>query len=92
MLAEDDDDRSSRELVELIRRKGGAITVRDLMRCSRRFTTADDAEAALDELATSGWGRWESVNPDDDGGRPTRRLVLLDATAADTTPTNTEKN
>jgi hypothetical protein len=92
MLAEDDDDRTRRDLMDLIRRKGGAMTTRDLMRCCRQFSTATDAETAMDDLARSGWGCWQEVNPDNVGGRPTRRLVLLDAQAADATPTNTEKN
>ncbi len=42
-----------RQLVELIGRKGGAVTPRDLMRSSRMFTTSPEAEAAP---------LWESLN------------------------------
>jgi len=50
MLAETDDDRERRELVELIKRKGGSATVRELNRSSRMFANAADAEAALEGL------------------------------------------
>lgn len=48
-----------RELAELLRRLGGSATARDVLRHSRSYATAEDAEAALGELARTGVGKWE---------------------------------
>jgi Protein of unknown function (DUF3987)/Primase C terminal 2 (PriCT-2) len=88
MFGESEDDRDRRELPELIRRKGGAITARELMRCSRRYPTSEDADAALEALAKTGAGYWEHERQGPEGGRPLRRLRLIDAVDADTTPQN----
>ena len=76
VLSESDDDREARRLVELIRRKGGSVSGRELAQASRAYPTVAHAEAALSVLADSGAGRWE--NPEQTGGgRPkARRLVL----------------
>lgn len=68
VLAESDDDRDRRRLVELIERKGGTVTVRDLMRSSRMFGTAPEAEAALDGPGHGRHGKLGTMP-----GRPTRR-------------------
>jgi len=83
MLAESDEARDRRRLIELIQRKGGSVLPRDLMRSSRRFRTAEDAEEALDDLVKAGIGRWEVVDHGGGRGRPTRRFVLLEAVEAD---------
>ncbi len=49
ILAETDEDREIRQLVELIRRKGGRLSLRDLQRC-RSYPSSDDAEAELAKL------------------------------------------
>jgi len=94
VLAESDDDRNRRRLVELIQRKGGMVTARDLMRGSRLFATAADAEGALEELVKASVGRW--VHDDHGGGRgrPVRRFVLALADSADTdiNSANSKKN
>ncbi|MCC6421589.1 MAG: DUF3987 domain-containing protein, partial [Gemmataceae bacterium] len=87
-LSEDDDARQVRQAVELIRRKGGAVTARDWQR-ARSHRTAGDAEAELAEMVAAGLGRWEDIAPGPKGGRPTRRFSLLeeqDPSAADATP------
>jgi hypothetical protein len=92
MLTESEDERGHRRLAEWIGSKGGSVTPRDLMRSSRRYAeSADVAEAALDDLAKAGYGRWESTASTGKGGRPTRRLVLTTADV-DTTPSNPEEN
>ncbi len=83
---ESDDDRDRRQLVELIQRKGGSVTRRELMRSSRMFTTAADAEAALDELTQAGIGHWEQVPPGPKGGKPSKRFVLADTDGIDDSP------
>jgi hypothetical protein len=85
ILDESDEQRDQRRLIELIERKGGSVTVRDLMRSARMFRTADDAEQALQELVQAGHGRWETSPPGPDGGQPTRRFVLAPPVDADTT-------
>jgi len=91
MLGESDEDRQRRRLVELIRRKGGSATPRDLMRSCRQYLTSVDAEAALAELAEAGLGRWEDVPTTGKGGRPTRRLTLVDGVDVDRTPVDPRK-
>ncbi len=86
VMAETDEQSQRRELVELIGRKGGNVTARDLMRSSRHYPQSDIAEAALEDLVKSGWGRWEPVPPGDQGGKPTRRFRLVDTVDVDNTP------
>ncbi len=85
LLAETKEERQHRELIELIRRKGESVTARDLMRSSRRFASAAEAEAALNELFLAGVGRWEWLQPGRQGGRPTRRFLLVDSVDIDQT-------
>lgn len=59
-LSGSDDDRARRRLAELIQRKGGTVTARELMRSSRAFKTVNDSEAALRDLADGGFGTWET--------------------------------
>ena len=76
-------DITTEALVELITRKGGIVVPRDLMRSSRRFPTAEAGEAALEELARAGIGRWELDDHAGGRGRPTRRFVLLEGVDVD---------
>jgi hypothetical protein len=62
LFGETDEESDRRELVELLRRKGGRVIVRKLMRASSCFSTADLAEAALNDLVRSGLGTWEIVS------------------------------
>ena len=88
MLAEDDDGRNVREMVEWIERRGGRTTVRELMRSSRAYPTSEMAEQALNGLVQARLGRWEDTTPTAQGGRPTRRFILADTVDVDTTPEN----
>jgi len=83
---ESDGDRDRRQLVELIQRKGGAVTARELQQASRRCRTASDAEKALSALAQAGVGRWEPQDPSTQGGRPTRVFRLDVPAPVYTTP------
>lgn len=58
MFCESEKDVESRELAELIRRKGGVITPRNLVQQSRKYSNVTEAESALDALRRAGLGRW----------------------------------
>src|SRR5690606_9136284 len=84
-MPETPEDRQRRKLVDLIRRKGGTVSVRELSRSSRMFRRADDWEQALIELAEAGLGRW--IHPPHSGrGRPGPRLfeLTVDTLTSDT--------
>jgi len=79
LLCESSEIAERRELLEIIRGKGGRITTRDLMQASRRYRNrARIAEAALDALVEAKLGRWERREPGPEGGQPTREFVLAD--------------
>jgi len=86
ILSESDDERDERHTMELIGRRGGSITVRELQQTSHRFRTAGAAADALNALAKAGLGRWEEVGPGAQGGRPTRTFHLSASASAYTTP------
>jgi hypothetical protein len=88
VLAESDEERDRRLLIELIHRKGGRISARDLSKASRRYATSDLAEMALIELVEAKAGHWEPVGTTDQGGRPTRVFCL----ALGETPSNPQAN
>ena len=86
MLAESDEQREQTRLFELIRGKGGRITVRELMHAGRQYrASADVAESALKELVDMGWGKWQQLAPKG-GGRPSS-IFVLNETGGNTTPT-----
>lgn len=81
-LADDDETRELRQLLEWIGRRGGAVTIRDLTHGLRRFRAdSEGARAVLDDLAASGVGRWIAS---DGPGRPTDRFELLRRGVTDT--------
>jgi hypothetical protein len=69
VLRETENEADQRELVELIRGRGGSISARDLQRASRKYSTADAAEQALDALSRAGMAKAEARAPSA-GGRP----------------------
>jgi hypothetical protein len=75
MLSEDDQDRERREVLEVIRRRGGSITVREVQRAMHHSTT-EEAEEILAVMVADGLGRWVDVPPGPKGGRPTSRFQL----------------
>ena len=79
-LAESEDDRRRRQLIEVIERRGGRITARDL-RLAQHMASSEAAKAALDDLVQAECGTWEPKPPGPKGGRPTVVFVLsTDAT------------
>ena len=89
MFTESEADREDRELAAQIRRRGGTLSARELMRSSHRYPSATAAEAALNRLARRNWGRWQNVPAGPKGGQPTRTLQLVDSADTDTTSQNT---
>jgi hypothetical protein len=92
VLSEGDEERADRELVDLICRRGGAITARELQQASRVYPTADSADEALTGLVTSKRGVWEPILPDASGGRPARVFRLSTPSTVYTTPEIPEEN
>jgi hypothetical protein len=90
-LVETEEDRDRRELVDLIRRKGGSVTARDLMRSCRKYATAEDAEGALTDLIGAGMGKWQETGTTDQGGRPAMRFTLVTPVDTDRTPENPDE-
>lgn len=80
-LAEGDDDREARQLLDLVRRKGGTISGRELVQSSRSFRTVKDAEAALSRLVDAGHGSWVTPPQRGPGAPKARRFVLPDVPA-----------
>jgi DNA polymerase I-like protein with 3'-5' exonuclease and polymerase domains len=77
LLSESHEERDARRLVEFIRSRGGRITVKQLQRSNqRRYSSSEDAEAALEALVRGEMGRWEDRPHSGRGGRPTRDFVL----------------
>jgi hypothetical protein len=66
------------KLTEFIRRRGGAITPREITQSYWPLKNQrEKVEAMLSELVASGRGRWDDVKTTAQGGRPTRRFRLL---------------
>jgi hypothetical protein len=66
------------QLSEFIRRRGGTVTVREIMQSYWPLKNQrEKAEAMLSELVTNGLARWDDVKTTAKGGRPTRKLRLL---------------
>jgi hypothetical protein len=76
LFTESIQDRDQRELVELIEKRGGRITARDLAHDSRKYRKVGQAEEALQELVRSRLGRWQPVAT---AGRPRTEFVLSTA-------------
>ncbi len=93
LLAEPDDARELRELVEWIGRQGGRVTARDLTRGPQRYRgDVAAAESALAGLVQAGLGAWETARTGATGGQPTRRFRLHDDGGGDGTPDNCGAN
>ncbi len=76
ILDENRDDRDIRRLCELIQRKGGSMSGRELAQASRAYRTVADAEAALAKLVEARKGSWVTPVQRGPGAPKARRLVL----------------
>lgn len=81
LFGESEGDREQRELIELIRRRGGRVTARDLQMGVRQYREAGAADTALAGLVRAGFGRWEVVPT---GRRPRTDFVLFDTSTVST--------
>jgi hypothetical protein len=90
--AETPEAREQRELLRIIRDRGGEITVRGLMQASRRYrSSAEEAEAALRRLVTAEIvDVWEDTH-DRRGGRPVLVFTLRESGNGNTTSEIPEK-
>jgi len=78
--------REQRRLINLIQEHGGRITVRALLRCSRRFgKTAEEVEKRLNGLVKLKRGQWETTQT---AGRQKREFVLSEGVDVDGSPGN----
>ena len=75
MVADEEECVDVLAVVDLIERRGGSITPRELCQYSRRTPNVAAAEAQLRSLAQLGWGHFETV-ASPPGGRPSHRFVL----------------
>lgn len=89
ILIEDEDDAERRSIIDLIQRRGGSISPRELHRARRQFRTVDDADSYLDGLAGAGRGGWTWAST---GGRPSRVFHLAGRADADESPSGAIKN
>ena len=75
MMSESTEERTTRQLVEFVRTRGGRITAKELQRSSRKYPDADAATQALDALVQAGYGPpgkiRASATPKEDGQRET---------------------
>lgn len=79
LLDADDPIANGDDVIGWIRRQGGAASARELSRGPRRFRKKpEEAQRALDALASTGLGKWIDCPPGPKGGAPTRRLQLVD--------------
>jgi predicted ArsR family transcriptional regulator len=92
ILAETEEDEARRELCDLVVRLGGQVTARDIQTAGRaKYPTAEDAEAALNDLAEQNLGAWYYQESTPKGGRPTSVFRLTEADTQHTTPIFPEK-
>ena len=79
LMAESEEVRNLRELLDWINEHGGSVTARDVSRGPSRYRdSVEYAESDLNKLARAGEGVW--VDGQRDGpGRPTRRFVTNEA-------------
>jgi hypothetical protein len=92
VLGEDPDATDRRRLVEMIERKGGAVTARDVQRGCWWLRETGTAEAALSAMVKAGVGRWADAPTTAKGGRPSRVFRLTTASTIDVTPAKPDEN
>jgi Protein of unknown function (DUF3987)/BT4734-like, N-terminal domain len=77
-LAETQEQRERRELIEFIERRGGDVYERDVMQSFTRLKNdKPGTERELTALVKAGIGKWEPIDHGGGRGRPTRKFQLL---------------
>jgi hypothetical protein len=80
VLAENELAHENRQLLQWITSQEKAVTPRDVFRGNRhRFKTVDEAEQLLQSFVQAELGEWQTSEPTEVGGRPTRRFKLMDS-------------
>jgi hypothetical protein len=68
VFRESDSQEGCRQIIDLIRQRGGTITVRELQRASRKYGTAEEAEQELERMVKAGWLEHELRPSPETGG------------------------
>jgi putative DNA primase/helicase len=79
-MAESEDTRDARKVLECVEAKGGRATVRDVAKAGLCRGDTERIAEVLDKLAEAGFGVWQDVNPTARGGRRTRAFELTPET------------
>ncbi len=87
-LSESDEAGEQRQLVDLMRLRGGSLSVRELMRSNSAYKTADEAEQALGVLVQTGLAVRRTIPPGEKGGQPQQVFTLTDTIDTDRTSPN----
>jgi len=64
------------KVIQLISRRGGTVTARELCQYHRAIKNTAEADVCLQELVELGWGKWTQRLTSEKGGRPTRIFTL----------------
>jgi hypothetical protein len=92
ILRESKEEARQRVLAGWIQLHGRMVSARDLQRAKPSiYPTSEEAEKALQELVSSGWGIWRDRPQNEGGGRPTRDFCLNPEIIPDRTPRISEK-
>ncbi|NLS96594.1 MAG: DUF3987 domain-containing protein [Planctomycetaceae bacterium] len=91
-LAETEEDRERRRLVDWIKRRGGETTTREALTGCRWLRSATAADAALTDLVRAGVGRWVTDDHGGGRGRPVRRFRLVSTVSVSRNRENQEEN
>ena len=88
VLAETEQAREERRLLEWIEHHPEGVSIRDMTHGPVQFRKDPEAaQAALDELAKTGLGNWVYPKPGPKGGRPTARFQITRRNAQNQNPT-----
>ncbi len=79
-LAESEDTRNTRKVLECVQAKGGRVTVREVAKAGLCHGDAVRITDILNKLVEAGCGVWRDVNPTDRGGRRTRSFEIFGET------------
>lgn len=90
ILRETERQRELREFTDVIRNRGGTVTVREWQRI-RTHPTSVMAETELQRLVDAEHGAWEYPKPSAQGGRPTKVFRLKEPGSESETPNENQR-
>tara|TARA_Y100001934_G_C12365317_1_gene783123 strand:- start:271 stop:2631 length:2361 start_codon:yes stop_codon:yes gene_type:complete len=76
LMTESENIQDSRKVMNWIEQKGGAATIRDVMRVGLCGANSERLNKAFTTLIQSGIGSWQNVKPKPRGGRGTKLFIL----------------